>query len=65
MWVTERATDYLRGDIPVKGGLTTMLKTAHLAGVLSHEPRRRHLVGLLEQRRQRLRRAGSAGSAAG
>jgi L-alanine-DL-glutamate epimerase-like enolase superfamily enzyme len=30
-WLTERATDYLRGDIPVKGGLTTMLKTAHLA----------------------------------
>ena len=27
----ERATDYLRGDIPNKGGLTTMLKTAHLA----------------------------------
>ena len=24
-------SDYLRGDIPVKGGLTTMLKTAHLA----------------------------------
>ncbi len=31
VWVTERATDALRGDIPVKGGLTTMLKTAHLA----------------------------------
>ena len=31
VWITERATDYLRGDIPVKGGLTTMLKTAHLA----------------------------------
>ena len=31
IWLTERATDYLRGDIPVKGGLTTMLKTAHLA----------------------------------
>ena len=30
-WVTERATDALRGDIPVKGGLTTMIKTAHLA----------------------------------
>src|SRR5580698_9819366 len=27
----EKATDYLRGDIPNKGGLTTMLKTAHLA----------------------------------
>lgn len=31
IWITERATDYLRGDIPQKGGLTTMLKTAHLA----------------------------------
>jgi L-alanine-DL-glutamate epimerase-like enolase superfamily enzyme len=31
VWLTERATDYLRGDIAVKGGLTTMLKTAHLA----------------------------------
>ena len=31
MWLTERATDYLRGDIAVKGGLSTMLKTAHLA----------------------------------
>jgi L-alanine-DL-glutamate epimerase-like enolase superfamily enzyme len=31
VWLTERATDYLRGDIAVKGGLSTMLKTAHLA----------------------------------
>ena len=31
IWLTERATDYLRGDIPNKGGLTVMLKTAHLA----------------------------------
>jgi L-alanine-DL-glutamate epimerase-like enolase superfamily enzyme len=31
VWLTERATDYLRGDIPVKGGITTMLKAAHLA----------------------------------
>jgi L-alanine-DL-glutamate epimerase-like enolase superfamily enzyme len=30
-WITERATDALRGDIAVKGGLSTMLKTAHLA----------------------------------
>jgi L-alanine-DL-glutamate epimerase-like enolase superfamily enzyme len=30
-WVMQQATDYLRGDIPAKGGLTTMLKTAHLA----------------------------------
>jgi L-alanine-DL-glutamate epimerase-like enolase superfamily enzyme len=31
IWLTTQATDYLRGDIPNKGGLTTMLKTAHLA----------------------------------
>lgn len=31
IWLTSQATDYLRGDIPNKGGLTTMLKTAHLA----------------------------------
>lgn len=31
IWLTERATDYLRGDIPNKGGITPMLKTAHLA----------------------------------
>jgi L-alanine-DL-glutamate epimerase-like enolase superfamily enzyme len=30
-WITERATDYLRGDVPLKGGITTMVKTAHLA----------------------------------
>jgi L-alanine-DL-glutamate epimerase-like enolase superfamily enzyme len=31
IWLTSQATDYLRGDIPVKGGLSTMIKTAHLA----------------------------------
>jgi L-alanine-DL-glutamate epimerase-like enolase superfamily enzyme len=31
VWLSRNATDYLRGDIPVKGGMTTMLKTAHLA----------------------------------
>ncbi len=30
-WVTERATDMLRGDVAVKGGITTILKVAHLA----------------------------------
>jgi L-alanine-DL-glutamate epimerase-like enolase superfamily enzyme len=30
-WVTERATDFLRGDVAVKGGITTLLKAAHLA----------------------------------
>src|SRR6266403_1738766 len=30
-WITERATDFLRGDVAVKGGITTLLKTAHLA----------------------------------
>jgi L-alanine-DL-glutamate epimerase-like enolase superfamily enzyme len=31
IWITQQATDYLRGDVPLKGGLTTMVKTAHLA----------------------------------
>ena len=31
IWLTGKATDYLRGDIPNKGSLTTMLETAHLA----------------------------------
>jgi L-alanine-DL-glutamate epimerase-like enolase superfamily enzyme len=31
IWLTERATDFLRGDIAAKGGLTTMIKGAHLA----------------------------------
>jgi L-alanine-DL-glutamate epimerase-like enolase superfamily enzyme len=30
-WVMERATDFLRGDVAVKGGITTLMKTAHLA----------------------------------
>jgi L-alanine-DL-glutamate epimerase-like enolase superfamily enzyme len=30
-WLLLRATDYLRGDVAVKGGITPMLKTAHLA----------------------------------
>jgi len=30
-WLLLQATDYLRGDVAVKGGLTPCLKTAHLA----------------------------------
>jgi L-alanine-DL-glutamate epimerase-like enolase superfamily enzyme len=30
-WILSQATDYLRGDVAVKGGITTLLKTAHLA----------------------------------
>jgi L-alanine-DL-glutamate epimerase-like enolase superfamily enzyme len=30
-WLLQQATDYLRGDVAVKGGLTACLKTAHLA----------------------------------
>ena len=30
-WVINKATDYLRGDVCLKGGLTSCLKTAHLA----------------------------------
>ena len=30
-WILNKATDYLRGDVAVKGGITALLKTAHLA----------------------------------
>lgn len=30
-WLMERATDFLRGDVAIKGGITTLIKTAHLA----------------------------------
>ncbi|MEE2784864.1 MAG: enolase C-terminal domain-like protein [Pseudomonadota bacterium] len=30
-WIMNQATDYLRGDVAIKGGLTSCLKTAHLA----------------------------------
>ncbi|MBL0420876.1 mandelate racemase [Ramlibacter sp. AW1] len=30
-WLMAQATDFLRGDVAFKGGITTMLKTAHLA----------------------------------
>ena len=30
-WIMMQATDYLRGDVAVKGGITTLVKTAHLA----------------------------------
>ncbi|MCJ2069181.1 mandelate racemase [Methylobacterium sp. J-030] len=30
-WILQRATDFLRGDVAVKGGITTLVKAAHLA----------------------------------
>ena len=30
-WILNRATDFLRGDVAVKGGITALVKTAHLA----------------------------------
>ena len=30
-WIVARATDYLRGDVAVKGGITPLVKSAHLA----------------------------------
>jgi L-alanine-DL-glutamate epimerase-like enolase superfamily enzyme len=30
-WLVSQATDYLRGDVAVKGGITAIYKTAHLA----------------------------------
>jgi L-alanine-DL-glutamate epimerase-like enolase superfamily enzyme len=30
-WITSRATDFLRGDVVIKGGITGLMKIAHLA----------------------------------
>ena len=30
-WLLAQATDYLRGDVWIKGGITTCIKAAHLA----------------------------------
>ena len=30
-WLTHQATDYLRGDVAVKGGISALVKAAHLA----------------------------------
>jgi L-alanine-DL-glutamate epimerase-like enolase superfamily enzyme len=30
-WITMQATDFLRGDVAVKGGITALIKTAHIA----------------------------------
>jgi L-alanine-DL-glutamate epimerase-like enolase superfamily enzyme len=30
-WIVQQATDFLRGDVAVKGGITPLLKSAHLA----------------------------------
>jgi L-alanine-DL-glutamate epimerase-like enolase superfamily enzyme len=30
-WLVQQATDYLRGDVAVKGGITALVKAAHLA----------------------------------
>ena len=30
-WILREATDFLRGDVAVKGGITSLIKTAHLA----------------------------------
>jgi len=30
-WLLARATDFLRGDVAVKGGITALVKAAHLA----------------------------------
>jgi L-alanine-DL-glutamate epimerase-like enolase superfamily enzyme len=30
-WILQQATDYLRGDVAVKGGITACMKAAHLA----------------------------------
>src|SRR5690606_35218387 len=34
-WITSQATDMLRGDVAVKGGLTTIVRAAHLAAAFN------------------------------
>jgi L-alanine-DL-glutamate epimerase-like enolase superfamily enzyme len=56
-WILERATDFLRGDVAVKGGITTLIKTAHLRS-LPHELRGAPRRQFIEQRRQPARHHG-------
>jgi L-alanine-DL-glutamate epimerase-like enolase superfamily enzyme len=39
-WLVHQATDYLRGDVAVKGGITALVKAAHLPHELRGPPRR-------------------------
>ncbi len=51
-WITERATDFLRGDVAVKGGISTLVKTAHLAEAFRtqlRDPPRRQFIKQLCQ----------------
>ena len=46
-WITQYATDILRGDVAVTGGITPMVRLCHLAEGLQHEvrnPPRRQLA---------------------
>jgi hypothetical protein len=45
VWLTDRATDALRGDIAIKGGLTTMLKRQ---APKPWRPSNKHLVSEFE-----------------
>ena len=51
-WIMLQATDYLRGDVAVKGGITTLVKAAHLAESVPHELRGPSRRQFAEQRRQ-------------
>ena len=54
-WIMLQATDFLRGDVAVKGGITTLVKGAHLAEVVSHELRSPSWRQFAEQCRQSAR----------
>src|SRR6201982_1284707 len=34
LWIMQQATDFMRGDVAIKGGSTTLIKTAHRAEAL-------------------------------
>lgn len=50
-WITNGATDYLRGDVAVKGGLTGIMKASVLADAFSHAVRNSPWRQLAEQHR--------------
>ncbi len=51
-WILNQATDYLRGDVAVKGGITALIKTAHLAEAFGMNYEVHHGGNSLEQRRE-------------
>ena len=57
-WVQQMATDILRGDVAVTGGITPLVKIAHMAEGVPHEVRDSPRRQFAEQRRQPARHHG-------